>query len=297
MLADELEHGIGLGGGQQLFGSAVRHRDFQPFQDRLRHHQMAEIVGMDLVAGEMVVRIGLLPFRQCGGHGGMEIGDGDHALGRSLHFPFGEFGQHLVVGPVGGLLGIEYWRSHQDHLGAGGLAVGGELGDAILERLHPLVVQRQIDAIVHPVAGDHHLRLHRLQRPLQPFVDAGPRKGAAGMPFFGKPRRGFAGEPDIDDVERLGRMRFLQEVFDEGDIHPVLGDAVAEYHHPFARQQVDLGRRLRRRCRCRSLRRRRLEYQAGAQRRQGQDLGREFRHVWSPWFDLNGTETCLKDKT
>ena len=58
-------------------------------------------------------------------------------------------------------------------------------------------------------------------------MDARAGKGTAGVTLLGESRGRLAGEADVDDIERLVGMRFVQKVFFVADVCAILGDAVA----------------------------------------------------------------------
>ena len=104
---------------------------------------------------------------------------------------------------------------------------------AVLKCLHSLRALRVVNAVVHAVTGDNHLRLDLRQGLFQPLVDARPWEG---VPWLGEAGCRLAGQADADDVERLLGIPLAKVVFHETHIASVLGDAVAQYHDPLACQ-------------------------------------------------------------
>src|SRR5579862_7660621 len=82
-----------------------------------------------------------------------------------------------------------------------------------------------IDAVVHSVAGDDYLGLHRVERALQAFENARPRKGVV---VFSQPGSRLAAQADTDDIEVVRWVCLIEIKLDECHVAAGLGDAVAQ---------------------------------------------------------------------
>jgi hypothetical protein len=163
----------------------------EPTQHFAGGQPVALSIGMHAVARQAKGRFPPAPDREVGRHRAVHV---DHipasaavALSaQPVRVPFQNsvvpFERLRIAVPPGGER-----PARQGHRieGSGGDVnhVGADLGRpfaqpalALLEALEPACVEREVDTVVHPVAGDHDIRSDLLQDPSQPFVEVGPRK-------------------------------------------------------------------------------------------------------------------------
>ena len=210
---------------------------------------LAGVVGMDGVRDEGVSGIGRALGVEEGLHRRVGI---DHrpAIGPPREEPRRVLLEHtLVVGFTGGVIragtAVVDRRREVDDLRPALLHLVVELLHSGLVGGETGVVEWQIDAAVHPVAGDDEIGLHHGEDASEPLVDIGAGELAGGMPLLREPGAGLAREPDGDHIARQplglhpGRERR----------HPatVVGDAVAENTDPLrGREHLErAGRRFR----------------------------------------------------
>ena len=187
-----------------LFGSRLRVAEGR--EHAAADRPLAGVVGMDGVGDEgeggilfpLGVEEGL--HRRVGVDHRPAIGPLREEPGRVfLEYPF-------VVGVAGGVIragaAVVDRRREMDDLCAGLLHLIVELFDPGLVGGETGVVERQIDAAVHPVAGDDEIGLHHRENAREPFMDIGAGELAAGMPLLGEPGAGLARQPDRDHVAR-----------------------------------------------------------------------------------------------
>ena len=230
-----------------LFGS--RRRVAEGREHAAADRPLAGVVGMDGIGDEGVGGILFTLGVEEGLHRRVGV---DHrpAIGPLREKPSRVFLEHpLVVGVTGGVIragtAVVERRREVDDLRPCLLNFVVELFDPGLVGGETGVVERQIDAAVHPVAGDDEIGLHHREDACETLMDIGTGKLAAGMPLLREPGAGLAREPDGDHIARQplglhpGRERR----------HPatVVGDAVAENADPLCgREHLErAGRRFR----------------------------------------------------
>ena len=93
-------------------------------------------------------------------------------------------------------------------------------------------VGREVDAVVHAVAGEHERGLVGVEDAVEPFVKTGTWKFPAGVPRFGKSGDRLAAETEVDDF-RIGELRRApQGGLDERRPAAAISDAVAKNRDP-----------------------------------------------------------------
>ena len=103
-----------------------------------------------------------------------------------------------------------------------------QLLHAILERFGPHRAERQVNAVIHAVAGKDKLRLGLFQRSVKTLVQIRTRKLATGMAVFAQTAHRFAAEAERNDL--LGHLGMLRDQcgINELNVTTSLRDAVAQ---------------------------------------------------------------------
>ena len=127
----------------------------------------------------------------------------------------GVLGQHRVVVELVLLRRevVDRRRDKVDLLHPGLPAAVHEIGHALLEGGKPALVERLVDAVVHPVAGEHDLGLRFLQEAVESLGQARAGKLAAGVTLLAQPGQRLARQAEADDVVKW-LMLALVAVFD-----------------------------------------------------------------------------------
>ncbi len=120
-----------------------------------------------------------------------------------------------------------------DDLGAGGSDFFTKFGDAFLMGGEAFVREREVDAVVHAVAGDDEVGFGLGEDAVEAFVEIRAREFAAGVTFFGETGDGFAGEAEVEEFECEIRVFGDEGGFDVSDVGAAVGDAVAQENDAF----------------------------------------------------------------
>ena len=120
-----------------------------------------------------------------------------------------------------------------DDLGTGGCDFFAEFGDAFLMGGEAFVGEREVDAVVHAVAGDDEVGFGLREDAVEAFVEIRAWEFAAGVTFLGEARDGFAGEAEVEEFECEIRVFGDEGGFDVSDVGATVGDAVAEEDDAF----------------------------------------------------------------
>ncbi len=120
-----------------------------------------------------------------------------------------------------------------DDLGTGGADFFPELDDAILIGGEAIVREREVDAVVHAVAGDDEVGFGLGEYAVEAFVEIRAGEFAAGVAFLGEAGDGFAGEAEVEEFECEIRVFGDEGGFDVCDVGATVGDAVAEEDDAF----------------------------------------------------------------
>ena len=83
---------------------------------------------------------------------------------------------------------------------------------AVLEGGEPLLIQRQVDAVINAVAGEDDVGLHAVQQSPEPLEQARPRERTAGVAGLAQPGERLAGEAEAVDLEALPRVHSVEVV-------------------------------------------------------------------------------------
>ena len=134
---------------------------------------------------------------------------------------------------------VVHRRREVDDLRPGRLHRGVEALHARPIAPEPFLVERPVDAAVHPVADEHEVGSHHAQHAVEAFRDVGTREGAVGVPFLRQSRHRLTRQTDVDDLG-LGSLP-LHPGDEVGDPAAVVGDRVAKHGDP-PRAQEHLGR-------------------------------------------------------
>ncbi len=216
-------------------------------EERACHDEVAGAVGVDAVFGEGEGGIGFAGLGNGGLHGAMDI---EHGPGVRFGFrekPIGEGIKDCVVAFERGWVGIESgWegagldgervedgRSEVDDLGTGRADFLPEFDDAILIGGEAIVREREVDAVVHAVAGDDEVGFGLGEYAVEAFVEIRTGEFAAGVTFFGEARDGLAGEAEVEEFEFEIGVFGDEGGFDVCDVGATEGDAVAKENDAF----------------------------------------------------------------
>lgn len=196
---------------------------------------------MDAIAREGESGIAVAAGLEFDVHRRMDVDDLP-AVGFLRDEPFGIFVEDLVVAFEGLFVfvaaggerlafygnGIEdRWRD-VDYGCAGGGGFFAEFQNAFAKFSEAVFGEGIVDAVVHAIAGEDEVGLDLGEGAIEAFVEVGSRELAAGVAGFGKAGNGFAGEAEIDDVEFEGWILAARVGFEEFNVFPAVGDAVAE---------------------------------------------------------------------
>ena len=206
---------------------------------------VALVAGMHGVTGEAEVGILFPPLVQRPLHRPVHV-DHEPAVGPLGDEPLRGGREHGVVVDGAGWprlarrAAVERWREVDDR-GPGLFGRRVQPLHAVLELREPPLVERQIDATVHAVAGQDDVWPHEPEHPVESFMEIGPGKLPAGVTVLGQPRDRLAREATVD------HLGVEPPVFHPGGEvgHPAagMGDRVAQHEHPLRRLDGSLGRR------------------------------------------------------
>ena len=148
--------------------------------------------------------------------------------------PFAIGVEHGVVAIriVRRLVGMVERRGDENDFAALTLDGGFQFPDAVLVGLEAGVFERQVDAVVHAVAGEDESGLEGVEDAIKPLVETGAGEFPAGVTRLGQAGGGFAAEAEVHDF-RMGKLRGRPQCsLDLRRPAAVEGDAVAENRDP-----------------------------------------------------------------
>ena len=128
---------------------------------------------------------------------------------------------------------IKYGGREVDDLGTGGSDFFTKFGDAFLMGGEAFVGEREVDAVVHAVAGDNEVGFGLGEDAVEAFVEIRAGEFATGVAFFGEARDGLAGEAEVEEFECEIRVFGDEGGFDVCDVGAAVGDAIAEEDDAF----------------------------------------------------------------
>ena len=128
-----------------------------------------------------------------------------------------------------------------DDLGTGGGDFFPEFDNALLIGGEAIVGEREVDAVVHAVAGDDEVGFGLGEYAVEAFVEIRAGEFAAGVAFLGEAGDGLAGEAEVEEFECEIRVFGDEGGFDVCDVGATVGDAVAEENDAFGLGEFGLG--------------------------------------------------------